>query len=202
MTQTWRRCADDDAHCVVASDGLTLANRARCVDYAMALLVVYLCTNAVATNVWRVSYRMVVTICQPNKQANPRDEYNVDAYYGPNQQFHVCGVGIQCSLLIHLYDEFHHMILIVMKILKSWYEERKIQHRFNNKILFKKCKNVYKIFEFSFLLFFQFDENIPLYKVVTVPAAVWNGIHKAPVSLEFIRSVCQEKNEKFYKGFW
>ena len=51
MTQTWRRCADDDAHYVVASDGLTLANRAQCVDCAMALLAVYLCTNAVVTNV-------------------------------------------------------------------------------------------------------------------------------------------------------
>lgn len=31
--------------------------------------------------------------------------------------------------------------------------------------------------------------SLPLYRVVTVPAAVWNGIHNAPVSLVFVLSV-------------
>lgn len=38
--------------------------------------------------------------------------------------------------------------------------------------------------------------QLPLYKDVTVPAAVWNGIHKAPVSLVFSLSVIQMTKKK------
>lgn len=123
------RANDDDVPCAVALDdddddygcdgcdddewpSVNRVQQCYCVDYAMVSIVVYLHTNAVARLVSHVSYPMVVTIYQPNMPANPRDEYNADACYVPNQQFHVYDAGSQYSLLIHLYVELHHMILM------------------------------------------------------------------------------------------
>lgn len=123
--------ANDDVPCAVAfddddyddcdcgdDDEWPSVNRIQqyyCVDCAMVSIVVYLHINAVVKLVSHVSYPMVVMIYQPNMQANPRDEYSADAYYVPNQQFHVCDVDSQYSLLIHLYVELHHMILMNRK---------------------------------------------------------------------------------------
>lgn len=82
-----------------------------CVDCAMVSIVVCLHINAVARLVSRGSCPMAVMICQPNMRANPHGECSADACCVPNQQFHVCDADSQYSLLIHLYAEFHHMIL-------------------------------------------------------------------------------------------
>lgn len=118
MKRMWHRRANDDGgvRCVAAldGDGRRLVNRGQryyCADCATVSIVVCLHTNAVAIPGSHVSYQTVVTIYQPNMQANPHDECSADACYVPSQQFLVYDVDSPCSLLIHLYDELHHMIL-------------------------------------------------------------------------------------------